>query len=129
MEVGRNRSEQQAAGEQPFVGTGSNVFVSSLPAGFINGNNVENLLNSLSVGYQDSIDFDDMPIPYACVATDMVTGQEIVFRSGYLAKAIRASMAIPGVFSPVRLGNMVLVDGGMLNNFPVVYVVRWVRIS
>lgn len=119
VEVGRSRSEQQAASEQSFVGTGGNVFVSSLPAGFINGNNVENLLNSLSVGYQDSIDFDDMPIPYACVATDMVTGREIVFRSGYLAKAIRASMAIPGVFAPVRMDNMVLVDGGMLNNFPV----------
>lgn len=95
------------------------VFVNSLPAGFISGNNVENLLNSLCLGYQDSIDFNRMPIPYACVAVDMVTGEEIVFRSGYLSKAIRASMAIPGVFAPVRMGDMVLVDGGMLNNFPV----------
>ena len=97
----------------------SDVFVSSLPAGFINGNNIENLLSSLCFGYQDSIDFNDMPIPYACVATDMVSGEEVVFRSGNLAQAIRASMAIPGVFSPVRIGDMVLVDGGMLNNFPV----------
>ena len=97
----------------------SDILTSTLPAGFINGNNIENLISSLCFGYQDSIDFNDMPIPYACVATDMVSGEEVVFRSGNLAKAIRASMAIPGVFSPVRIGDMVLVDGGMLNNFPV----------
>lgn len=97
----------------------TSVFINSLPAGFISGNNVESLLNSLSVGYQDSISFDDLPIPYACVGTDIVTGNEVVFRNGSLAKAIRASMAIPGVFAPIRIGNMVLVDGGMLNNFPV----------
>lgn len=119
MEAGRSRRDQEASGERSAHGEGINTFVGSLPAGFINGNNVENLLNSLSVGYQDSIDFNRLPIPYACVATDMVTGQEVVFHSGYLSKAIRASMAIPGVFSPVRMGNMVLVDGGMLNNFPV----------
>ena len=119
MEAGRSRREQESSGEKLTSVGSAGTFVGSLPAGFINGNNVENLLNSLSVGYQDSIDFDSMPIPYACVATDMVTGQEVVFHSGYLSKAIRASMAIPGVFSPVRMGNMVLVDGGMLNNFPV----------
>lgn len=119
MEAGRSRRDQEASAERSSHGDGTNTFVGSLPAGFINGNNVENLLNSLSVGYQDSIDFNRLPIPYACVATDMVTGREVVFRSGYLSKAIRASMAIPGVFSPVRMGNMVLVDGGMLNNFPV----------
>ena len=53
------------------------------------------------------------------MATDIVSGDEVVFHSGSLAKAMRASKAIPGVFSPVRTGNMVLVDGGMLNNFPV----------
>lgn len=119
MEVGRSRRDQEASSTQSSSVVDASTFISSLPAGFINGNNVENLLNSLSVGYQDSIDFNSMPIPYACVATDMVTGQEVVFRNGSLSKAIRASMAIPGVFSPVRMGNMVLVDGGMLNNFPV----------
>lgn len=114
--AGRNRSADDASGQSR---SDASVFINSLPAGFISGNNVENLLNSLAVGYQDSIDFDDLPIPYACVGTDIVTGNEIVFRSGHLAQAIRASMAIPGVFAPIRIGDMVLVDGGMLNNFPV----------
>lgn len=115
VETGRKSQEELITRES----SSPNVFVNSLPAGFINGNNIESLLNSLCVGYQDSIDFNRMPIPYACVAVDMVTGNEIVFHSGYLSKAIRASMAIPGVFAPVKMGSMVLVDGGMLNNFPV----------
>lgn len=119
MTAGRGGQTQSAEDITNPTTSETSVFINSLPAGFISGNNVEGLLNSLSVGYQDSIDFDDLPIPYACVGTDIVTGNEIVFRSGSLAKAIRASMAIPGVFAPIRIGDMVLVDGGMLNNFPV----------
>lgn len=94
-------------------------FISSLPSGFISGQNLLSLFNSLCVGYQDSISFDDLPIPYACVATNIVTGKQKVLRSGVFPLAMRASMAIPGVFSPVRMGDEVLVDGGMMNNFPV----------
>ena len=119
MQMGRAEREQAAEDVSSPSSSEASVFINSLPAGFISGNNVEGLLNSLSVGYQDSINFDDLPIPYACVGTDIVTGNEIVFRKGSLAKAIRASMAIPGVFAPIRIGDMVLVDGGMLNNFPV----------
>lgn len=119
METDRNVRTQTAEDMVNPSMSETSVFINSLPAGFISGNNVEGLLNSLSVGYQDSIDFDDLPIPYACVGTDIVTGNEIVFRSGSLAQAIRASMAIPGVFAPIRIGDMVLVDGGLLNNFPV----------
>lgn len=119
MEAGRNARSQAAEDIANPSTSETSVFINSLPAGFISGNNVEGLLNSLCVGYQDSINFDDLPIPYACVGTDIVTGNEIVFRNGSLAKAIRASMAIPGVFAPIRIGDMVLVDGGMLNNFPV----------
>lgn len=99
-------------------GEGSKKFISSLPGGFIGGNNLLNLFNSLCVGYQDSIDFNDLPIPYACVAVDVVEGKQAVLRSGKLPVAIRASMAIPGVFAPVRMDDKVLVDGGMMNNFP-----------
>lgn len=93
--------------------------IDRIPFGFINGQNIYNLFKSLSVGYQDSTDFNKMPIPFACVAVDLVTRQEVVFRNGYFVDAIRASMAIPGVFSPVNIGNMVLIDGGAKNNFPV----------
>ena len=90
-----------------------------LPGGFVSGNNVLNLLNGLAVGYQDSIDFKSLPIPYACIATDLATGEEVVLDHGYLPLCMRASMAIPGFFSPVTIDGKVLVDGGVVNNFPV----------
>lgn len=96
-----------------------NGFIASLPGSFMGGNNITNLFNNLSLGYQDSMDFNDFPIQFACVATDVISGEEVVMRSGRFPTAIRASMAIPGVFSPVELGGKVLIDGGMTNNFPV----------
>ena len=96
-----------------------NGFMASLPGSFMGGNNITNLFNNLSLGYQDSMSFDDLPIPFACVATDVISGGEAVMRSGRFPTAIRASMAIPSVFSPVETDGKVLVDGGMTNNFPV----------
>jgi len=87
--------------------------------GFIRGKNINMLLEKLCMGYTDSIDFNKLPIPFACVATNLVDNSEVNFHSGRLPQALRASMAIPAVFSPVRIGKMVLVDGGMTNNFPV----------
>ena len=87
-------------------------------AGFIRGSNLDKLFDQLLVGYTDSLSFDSLPIPFACVATDVVTNSEVDFRSGHLKQAMRASMAIPGVFSPVRMNDKVLVDGGVVNNYP-----------
>lgn len=92
---------------------------SAFPSGFISGQNVFNLINGLSVGYQDSIDFKSLPIPYACISYDLASGSEVVMDKGILPQAIRASMAIPGVFAPVNDNGMVLVDGGVINNYPV----------
>ena len=92
--------------------------LNNIPLAVVNGQNIYNLLTHLSVGYQDSIDFSRMPIPFACVAVDLVGKKEVVFRNGNLVDALRASMAIPGYFAPVRLDDMVLVDGGILNNYP-----------
>ncbi|MCD8030558.1 MAG: patatin-like phospholipase family protein [Bacteroides sp.] len=86
--------------------------------GIIRGQNIDNLLSTLTIGYHDSIDFNRLPIPFACVSEDVVEGKQIVFQSGELPKAMRASMAIPGVFAPIRMNNWVLVDGGMTNNYP-----------
>lgn len=86
--------------------------------GLIRGRNLDLLFRRLCTGYLDSISFDSLPIPFACVATDIVTNREVVFHSGHLIQAMRASMAIPGVFTPVRMGNMVLLDGGLRNNYP-----------
>lgn len=86
--------------------------------GLIHGTNLANLFTRLTTGYHDSIDFDRLPIPFACVATNIVDNTEHDFRSGSLATAMRASMAIPGVFTPVRMDTLVLVDGGLRNNYP-----------
>ncbi|MCR5659364.1 MAG: patatin-like phospholipase family protein [Bacteroidales bacterium] len=93
-------------------------FISQLPSAYVNNSSLINLFNDLCVGYQEEMDFNDLPIPFACVATDMITGEEVVLRSGSVPTAMRASMAIPGVFSPVTIGDKVLVDGGLVNNFP-----------
>lgn len=93
-------------------------FISQLPSAYVNNSSLINLFNDLCVGYQEEMDFNDMPIPFACVATNVVNGEEVVLRSGSAPTAMRASMAIPGVFSPVEIGDMVLVDGGLVNNFP-----------
>ena len=92
--------------------------LSQLPSAYVNNSSLINLFNDLCVGYQEEMDFDDMPIPFACVATDLITGKEVVLRHGVVPTAMRASMAIPGVFAPVEMGEYVLVDGGLVNNFP-----------
>ena len=87
--------------------------------GLIKGKNLAELFQQLCVGYTDSLDFNhDLCIPFACVATNIIDNSEVVFHSGRLPQAMRSSMAIPAAFSPVRLGDMVLVDGGMKNNYP-----------
>jgi NTE family protein len=87
--------------------------------GVIKGINLGNLFQDLTIGYHDYANFDSLPIPFACVAENVVDGNIVVFRSGVLSTAMRSSMAIPGVFTPVRLDNMVLIDGGMTDNYPV----------
>ena len=90
----------------------------SLPSSYVASSNLLNLFNSLSIGYQDEMDFNDLPIPFACIATNAATGEQVVLRQGKFPNAIRASMAIPGVFSPVEIDGKLLIDGGLVNNFP-----------
>lgn len=86
--------------------------------GIMKGQNLANLFSDLTMGYHDSIDFNKLPVPFACVAANAVNGDQIVFHDGILSTAMRASMAIPGAFTPVRKDSMVLVDGGIVNNYP-----------
>ena len=87
--------------------------------GLIKGKNLAELFQQVCSGYTDSLDFSkDLPIPFACVATNIIDNSEVDFHSGRLPQAMRASMSIPGVFSPVRIGDKVLVDGGLKNNYP-----------
>ena len=97
----------------------SKTSIKEVTGGLIKGHNIDNLFSELTLGYHDSIDFNKLPIPFACVSENLVKGEEYVFHQGVLSTAMRASMAIPGVFTPVRLDSMVLIDGGVVNNYPV----------
>ena len=89
------------------------------PSGFNSGQQVDLILDRIALPYSEIKSFDELPIPFACVATDLVTRSEHVFRSGPLDVALRSTMSLPGIFSPVRYQGHVYVDGGLLNNFPV----------
>ena len=115
----KNMAEREADEKYILSVPFSRISIKEVAGGVIKGQNISNLFNQLTLGYHDSIDFDHLPIPYACVAEDIVTGNEVDFHSGKLATAMRASMAIPGVFTPVRMDSLVLVDGGTINNYPV----------
>lgn len=91
----------------------------TLPPGVFTGQNIYNLFLNTTIGFQGDINFDDLPIPFGCVAADVRTGEEVVMRNGDLAEAIRASMAIPGMFTPVEKDDLLLIDGGLVNNYPV----------
>ncbi|PWT88180.1 MAG: patatin [Blastocatellia bacterium] len=89
------------------------------PEGFNPGHQVGLILDRIALPYSEMNTFDDLPIPFACLATDLVSGKEFVFRQGSLARALRATMSLPGIFTPIRTDNSVLVDGGLLENLPV----------
>ena len=89
-----------------------------LPLGVIQGQNLALLLESKLAHASDTRDFDKLPIPFRAVATDIASGEKVVFRKGHLPQVIRASMSIPAVFAPVELDGRLMVDGGMTDNIP-----------
>ncbi|NMM47380.1 patatin-like phospholipase family protein [Marinigracilibium pacificum] len=89
------------------------------PKGIIEGEALLDYFSYLTRGVHTINDFNDFPIPFACVATDIETGEPVVMRSGSLATAMRASMAIPSIFTPVKRNGKLLVDGGLVRNMPV----------
>ena len=96
----------------------SSSFKNSLPTGIVSGDNVINLFNSLSVGYSDSVDFNTLPIPFLCIATNMINGKADILDKGIFSKSLRASMAIPILFDPVKIDDKLYADGGLVSNFP-----------
>lgn len=115
---GRSRELHLGAGTADMSSLARNNLTGSLPSGFVFGQNVNHIISSRTVGYSDSTDFFKFPIPFACVATDMASGRAKVWHDGSVNLALRSTMSIPGLFAPVRTNGMVLVDGGMRNNFP-----------
>ena len=96
-----------------------NKFKIHLPSSISRGQNVFNLLSKLTLNVSEIEDFSKLPIPFYCIATNMQTGQEVVLDRGNLAQAIAASSALPTLYQPVRLNNKVLMDGGIVNNYPI----------
>nr|WP_319510688.1 patatin-like phospholipase family protein [uncultured Draconibacterium sp.] len=91
----------------------------NLPAGLINGQHLEAYFSELFWPLTAHEDFNQLPIPFHCMSVDMISGETIEHSSGDLVRAIRSSMSIPTVFSPVQMDSMLLVDGGVARNFPV----------
>jgi NTE family protein len=88
------------------------------PLGLSAGQGVGLLLDRIAFPYSTITSFDDLPIPFRCVATDMLSGDAVVLKDGPLAQSLRATMAIPGLFTPVELDGKVLADGGLVDNIP-----------
>lgn len=91
----------------------------SFPSSLSKGQNVYNLLSKLLSHVNTIEDFSELPIPFFCIATDVETGKEIILDKGYLPRAITASGALPSLFSPQEIDGKLLIDGGVVNNYPV----------
>ena len=89
------------------------------PEGFNSGQQVIMILDRVALPYSQVQNFNDLPIPFACVATDLVTSQKFVFHEGSLSVALRSTMSLPGIFTPVRWNGHIFADGGLLDNLPV----------
>ncbi|WP_109829999.1 patatin-like phospholipase family protein [Reichenbachiella versicolor] len=91
----------------------------NLPTGVIEGQNLNILFSRITRSVHQIDDFKQFPIPFSCVATDLSNGEKVVLNKGFLPEAMRASMAIPSIFTPVEIDSKLLVDGGLVRNFPV----------
>lgn len=89
------------------------------PEGFNSGQQVLSILDRVALPYSEVQSFNDLPIPFACVATDLVTDSKFVFQKGSLSLALRSTMSLPGIFTPVRWDGHIFTDGGLLDNLPV----------
>lgn len=94
-------------------------WIPSPPQGLLVGQKITELLSELTYPFATIRDFDRLPIPFRCVTVDLTSGRRVVLDQGSLARAMRATMAIPTVFSPVSWDDSLLVDGGLLNTLPV----------
>ena len=94
-------------------------FKVGFPSGLSKGQNVYNLISKLTSHVSTVSDFSKLPIPFFCVATNVETGKEVILDRGYLPRAVTASGALPSLFSPVVIDDKVLIDGGVVNNYPV----------
>lgn len=90
-----------------------------LPSGLINGQQIEKMFSYYAWPAVDIEDFSKLPIPFLCLGTDLITCKKVVLKSGYLPDAIRASMAVPSIFTPIKIDTAILIDGGFVRNIAV----------
>ncbi|HSA93570.1 MAG TPA: patatin-like phospholipase family protein [Terriglobales bacterium] len=112
----RRKEDQRVFANELELGWRSGL---RFPPGFNTGQGVSLVLSRFAAPYAEMNTFDDLPTPFRCVAVDLVKREQVVFHQGSLLDALRATMSLPTVFPPVRVGGRVLVDGGLLNNLPV----------
>lgn len=108
------RNDQMYALTLPF-----NKFKFGIPIAYSKGMYNYNLLSKLTHNVRYVRDFSQLPIPFLCIATDIEKGEQVILKEGYLAQAMLASSAFPSLFSPVEIDGKLLIDGGVMNNYPV----------
>jgi NTE family protein len=111
----RRKEDQRAYPNSLILGLKNGV---SFPGGLNAGHQIGLLIDRVTLPYYKLGSFESLPTPFRCVATDIVSGKEVIFDHGPLAEALRSTMSIPGAFTPVYDKNRVLVDGGLVNNLP-----------
>lgn len=111
--------QKKRASSKYILGVGFSWKGFVVPQGLTSGQKISNLMAFLTLRASEAENFDELPIPYRAVAADIVTGEEVVLDHGSLADAMRASMSVPGVFTPITIDGHLLVDGGIVNNLPV----------
>ena len=111
----RRKEDQRALPNYLILGLKKGL---TLPGGLNAGQRIGLLIDHETLAYSQLKSFDDLPTPFRCVATDLVNGKEVIFSDGDLATAMRATMSIPGLFTPVRTDGHVYVDGGLVGNLP-----------
>jgi NTE family protein len=111
----RRKEDQRAFPNSVILGLKNGV---AFPGGLNSGHQIGLLIDRITLPYYKLDSFASLPTPFRCVATDLVSGKEVVLHNGSLAEALRATMSIPGAFAPVHDKDRVLVDGGLVNNLP-----------
>ena len=111
----RKEDREYLPGPISLIGTVRNL---NLPNSITSGQMISLLFDRETLPYSLVTDFDDLPIPFRAVGTDMVTGEAVTFKSGSLSRSLRATMSIPGVFAPIEIDGRILSDGGLVNNIP-----------
>ena len=111
----RRKEDARAAQDDLAIGFKHGV---SLPSGLSSGHQINMVIDRETLAYSSLKSFDDLPIPFRCVATELISGKPHVFSTGPIGLAMRSSMSLPAIFSPIRDGDRVYVDGALVDNLP-----------